>query len=164
MSTIFKINETDGTVIWRLGEKRSNFVLGPNVTLGFQHNARYLKDSTGSSEVILLFDNSVYGSKARGGGKKEIHLYRFSQGKYIRLDYKLKTATLEHVFHPPNNFILLYLQRSLQTFSNANVLIGWGSEGQITKYLPSNEPVFHAFLDGNYLQDKVQNYRAFWYN
>lgn len=44
------------------------------------------------------------------------------------------------------------------------MLIGWGSEGQITEYLPSGEPVFHAFLDGGFLQDKVQNYRTFRYN
>ena len=161
LSTIFKINGTDGTVIWRLGGKRSDFVLGPNVTFGFQHHARYLKDRTGSSEVISLFDNSVYGSEAGGGGEKEVHLYRFSRGKYIRLDYESKTATLERVFHPPNNSILSYSQGSLQTLPNANVLIGWGSEGQITEYSPSGDPVFHAFLDGGYLQDKVQNYRAF---
>lgn len=45
-STIYKINGTGGTVIWRLGGKRSDFVLGPNVTFGFQHHARYMKDDT----------------------------------------------------------------------------------------------------------------------
>lgn len=41
------------------------------------------------------------------------------------------------------------------------MLIGWGSEGQITEYLPDGKLVFHAFLDGGFLQDKVQNYRTF---
>ncbi|MCJ1268423.1 hypothetical protein MMC22_008311 [Lobaria immixta] len=163
-STIYKINGTDGTVIWRLGGKRSDFVLGPNVTFGFQHHARYVKDGTGSLEVISLFDNSVYGSEAGGGGDKEVHLYPFSRGKYIRLNYESKTATLEHVLHPPNNSILPFSQGSLQTLPNTNVLIGWGSEGQITEYSPDGEPVFHAFLDCGFLQDKVQNYRTFRYN
>lgn len=163
-STIYKINGTDGTVVWRLGGKHSDFVLGPNVTFGFQHHARYLKDDSGSGEVISLFDNSVYGSEAGGGGDKAVHLYPFSRGKYIRLNHRSKTATLERVFHPPNNSILSFSQGSLQTLPNANVLIGWGSEGQITEYSPDGEPIFHAFLDGGFLQDKVQNYRSFRYN
>ena len=163
-STIYKINGTDGTVIWRLGGKRSDFVLGPNVTFGFQHHARYIKEGTGSSEVISLFDNSVYGSEAGGGGDKVVHLYPFSRGKYIRLNYEAMTATLERVFHPPKDSILSYSQGSLQTLPNANVLIGWGSQGQITEYSPDGERIFHAFLDGGFLQDKVQNYRAFRYN
>ena len=114
--------------------------------------------------MVSLFDNSVYGSEAGGGGDKEVHLYPFSRGKYIRLDYESKTATLERVFHPPNNSILSFSQGSLQTLPNANVLIGWGSEGQITEYSPDGEPVFHALLHGGFLQKKVQKYRAFRYN
>ena len=163
-STIYKINGTDGTVIWRLGGKRSDFMLGPNVTFGFQHHARYMEVGNGPSEVLSLFDNSVYGSEAGGGGDKEVRLYPFSRGKYIRLDYESKVATLERVFHPPHNSILSFSQGSLQTLPNANVLIGWGSEGQITEYSPDGDPVFHAFLDSGFLHDKVQNYRAFRYN
>lgn len=115
-------------------------------------------------ELISLFDNSVYGSETGGGGDKAVHLYPFSRGKYIRLNYESKTATLERVFHPPNNCILSFSQGSLQTLPKANVLIGWGSEGQITEYSPDGELIFHAFLDGGFLQDKVQNYRSFRYN
>lgn len=163
-STIYKINGTDGTVIWRLGGNYSDFVLGPEVKFGFQHHARYIEGGNKSVDVISLFDNSVHGSEAGGGGKKEVHLYPFSRGKYIKLDYESKTATLERVFRPPNNSILSFSQGSLQTLPNANVLIGWGSEGQTTEYSPDGEPVFHAFLDSGFLQDKVQNYRAFRYN
>ena len=162
-STIYKINGTDETVIWRLGGKHSDFVLGPNVTFGFQHHARYVNEGPGS-DLISLFDNSVYGSKAGGGGDKEVRLAPFSRGKYIRLDYESKRATLERVQHPPNNSILSFSQGSLQMLPNANVLIGWGSEGQITEYSPNDEPVFHAYLASGFLQKKVQNYRAFRYN
>ena len=41
-STIYKINGTDGTVIWRLGGNHSDFVLGTDVPFGFQHHARYM--------------------------------------------------------------------------------------------------------------------------
>ncbi|CAI6079220.1 unnamed protein product [Clonostachys chloroleuca] len=163
-STLYKINGTDGSVIWRLGGQNSDFTLGPNVTFGFQHHARYLSGHHDAVETISLFDNSVYGSESGGGGDKEVHLYPFSRGKYIELNHRAKTATLVKAFHPPNDSILAKSQGSLQTLPNHNVLINWGSEGQITEYSPDGTPIFHAFLDSGFLQDKIQNYRAFRYN
>ncbi|SCV37120.1 uncharacterized protein FFB14_06437 [Fusarium fujikuroi] len=164
-STIYKINGTDGSIIWRLGGRFSDFTLGDNVTFGFQHHARYLKGGSGeSTEIISLFDNSVYGSESAGGGDKEVHLYPYSRGKYIKLDHAAHTATLELAFLPPQGPILSKSQGSLQTLPNGNALINWGSEGQITEYSSNGEPVFHAFLDSGLLQDKLQNYRAFRYN
>ncbi|KAM4059064.1 arylsulfotransferase (ASST) domain-containing protein [Hirsutella rhossiliensis] len=34
-STVFKINDTDGGIIWRLGGSRTDFELGPDVEFGF---------------------------------------------------------------------------------------------------------------------------------
>lgn len=164
-STIYKINGTDGSIIWRLGGRFSDFTLGDNVTFGFQHHARYLKGGSGeSTEIISLFDNSVYESESAGGGDKEVHLYPYSRGKYIKLDHVAHTATLELAFLPPQGPILSKSQGSLQTLPNGNALINWSSEGQITEYSSNGEPVFHAFLDSGLLQDKLQNYRAFRYN
>ncbi|KAF5710531.1 hypothetical protein FMUND_9454 [Fusarium mundagurra] len=164
-STIYKINGEDGSIIWRLGGRLSDFTLGPNVTFGFQHHARYLEGGSGeSTEIISLFDNSVYGSESAGGGDKEVHLYPYSRGKYIKLNHATHTATLELAFLPPQSPILAKSQGSLQTLPNGNALINWGSEGQITEYSSSGKPVFHAFLDSGFLQDKLQNYRAFRYN
>lgn len=164
-STIYKINGTDGSIIWRLGGKQSDFELGPNVAFGFQHHARYLhEDVNGPVQVISLFDNSVYGSESAGGGDKEIHLFPYSRGKYIRLDEDSKTATLGLAFLPPTEPILAKSQGSLQTLPGGNALINWGSEGQISEYIADGTPVFHAFLDSGFLQDNLQNYRAFRYN
>ena len=44
------------------------------------------------------------------------------------------------------------------------MLVGWGSEGQVTEYRAGGEPVFHAFLDSGERQIGLQNYRAFRYN
>ena len=37
-STVYKIDRRTGTVIWRLGGKRSDFNLGPGVRFWYQHN------------------------------------------------------------------------------------------------------------------------------
>jgi hypothetical protein len=163
-STILKINGTDGSVIWRLGGRHSNFSLGTDVAFGFQHHARYLPGGNETHNVISLFDNSVYGSESAGGGEKEVRLFPFSRGKYIALDHVAKTATLVKAFHPPDDSILAKSQGSLQTLPNGNALINWGSEGQVTEYSPDGEIIFHMFLGSGFLQDKLQNYRAFRYN
>lgn len=163
-STIYKINGTDGSIIWRLGGKFSDFALGPEVEFGFQHHARYLTSPTSAgNDTISLFDNSVYGAESAGGVEKEVRLYPYSRGKYIELDHERKTATLVKVFRPPGD-LLAKSQGSLQTLPNSNVLINWGSEGAITEFMADGTPVFHSFLDSGSLQDGVQNYRAFRYN
>jgi hypothetical protein len=135
------------------------------VEFGFQHHARYLNDydPKTQTETISLFDNSFYGSESGGGGDKQVQIYPYSRGKYIRLNYKNKNATLVTAFIPPNG-IIAKSQGSLQTLPNHNVLINWGSEGVITEYTPEGVPVLHAHLDSGILQDGVQNYRAFRFN
>ncbi|KAL1887497.1 hypothetical protein Sste5346_010196 [Sporothrix stenoceras] len=173
-STIFKINGTDGSVIWRLGGNRSDFTLGDGVRFGFQHHARYFnEDPQGSGEVISLFDNSVYGSESAGNGN-EIRINPYSRGKYIKLDHVAKTASLVRAIEPPSVAvpdlskgdppILTKSQGSLQSLPNGGDFVNWGSEGQITECDADGTPIFHAFFGKDFLRDKLQNYRAFRYN
>lgn len=163
ISTIFKINGTDGSIIWRLGGNKTDFALGSEVEFGFQHHARYLQGSNDSITMISLFDNSYYGSEDSTNGT-DVQIYPFSRGKYIAIDHAAKTAELVQAFHPPGNAILTKSQGSLQTLPSGNVLINWGSEGQITEYLANGTIIFHAHLDSNPLAENVQNYRGFRYH
>lgn len=173
-STIFKINGTDGAVIWRLGGNHSDFALGEGVRFGFQHHARYfVEDPLGSGEVISLFDNSVYGSESAGNGN-EIRINPYSRGKYIRLDHVANKATLVRALEPPavvvpdlavgDPPILTKSQGSLQSLPGSGDFVNWGSEGQITEYDAQGTPIFHAFLGQGFLRDRLQNYRAFRFN
>lgn len=163
-STIYKINGTDGSIIWRLGGTKSDFVLGQDVPFGFQHHARYLPAINASTEVISLFDNSFYGSES-AGGDKAIRLHPFSRGKYIALNHESGLATLLTAFHPPKNSILSKSQGSLQTLPGGGALLNWGSEGQLTEYTSKGDIAFHAgFGDGPLGEMEQHNYRAFRYN
>ncbi|KAI2814154.1 hypothetical protein CBS115989_8778 [Aspergillus niger] len=161
-STVYKINSTDGSVIWRLGGSRSDFTLGPEVEFGFQHHARLLNqvDNSGVT-TITLFDNAVYGSESGGGGDKEVQIYPYSRGKILKLDHHNRHAALESSFIPPD-LLLVKSQGSLQTLPNGNVFINWGSEGAVTEFSSDGEPLYHAYLDSRPLsRGDVQNYRAF---
>jgi hypothetical protein len=163
ISTIFKINGTDGSVIWRLGGNKTDFALGPEVEFGFQHHARYLQGSNDSVTLISLFDNSFYGSET-SAQDMNVQIYPYSRGKYIAIDHVNSSASLLQAFHPPDDAILTKSQGSLQTVPCGNVLINWGSEGQITEYLSNGTIIFHAHLDSGHLASNVQNYRGFRYH
>ncbi|CAK7219945.1 hypothetical protein SEUCBS140593_004066 [Sporothrix eucalyptigena] len=173
-STIFKINGTDGSVIWRLGGNHSDFELGEGVRFGFQHHARYfVEEPKGERDVLSLFDNSVYGSESAGTGN-EIRVNPYTRGKYISLDHVNKTATLVRALEPPavsapefakgDPPILTKSQGSLQSLPGGGDFINWGSEGQITEYDREGVPIFHAFLGRDFLRERLQNYRAFRFN
>ncbi|KAI1870159.1 hypothetical protein JX265_006329 [Neoarthrinium moseri] len=141
-STVYKINGTDGSILWRLGGKTSDFDLGPGVEFAFQHHARYVP---GAPDTISLFDNSA------GAG---------SAGKIIHLDFDKWEATLIQAFNPPHP-ILAFSQGSTQILPNGNALVNWGSANQVTEFSSHGEVLFHAFLESGTRQDDTQNYRAF---
>lgn len=157
---VYKINGTTGEVIWRLGGRRSDFVLGPNVPFCFQHHARFVKQSS-SEEVISIFDNSAHGTE--NGGGNEVHKNKFSQGKIITVNKDSWTARIIAAFQPPDG-LLAKSQGSTQLLPNGNALVNWGSEGAMTEFRGDGTPIFHAYMDSDFLGEGVENYRAFRYN
>ena len=171
-STIYKINGTDGSIIWRLGGRNSTFALGEGVRFGFQHHARYaVEDPAGQRDTISLFDNSVYGSESAGDGN-QVRVNPYSSGKYIQIDHVARTATLVRKLEPVSVLgqapgdapILTKSQGSLQSLAGGGDFVNWGSEGQMTEYGADGKAVFHAFLGRGWLRERLQNYRAFRYN
>lgn len=152
-----KINGTTGEIIWRLGGKRSDFDLGPNVAFCFQHHARFLSQSD-HEETISLFDNAAHGTE--NGHGSELHTNPFSQGKIIHVNTASWKASIVQAFAPPDG-LLAKSQGSTQILPNGNALVNWGSEGAMTEYTPDGTAIFHAYMDSDFLGVGVQNYRAF---
>ncbi|KAK5656723.1 hypothetical protein OQA88_4271 [Cercophora sp. LCS_1] len=161
---IVKINGTDGSIIWRLNGKRSDFTIPDNAKFCFQHHARWLsQDSTNGIEIISLYDNAAHGSEHGTG--REVHTADQSSGKILRLDTNKWTAELVQGYYPPKGYKLLSKsQGSTQVLPSGNVLVNWGSEGAVTEYTQDGTPVFHAWVESGYLGLGVENYRAFKFN
>ncbi|KAL3428522.1 hypothetical protein PVAG01_02031 [Phlyctema vagabunda] len=161
-NAVYKINGTNGDLIWQLGGKSSDFALGDQVKFAFQHHARYLeKSKDGTKEAISLYDNSAHGTESGHGD--EVHFYKYSRGKIIEVDTNTWKAKLVQSFNPPDN-LLSKSQGSTQILPNGNALVNWGSEGAVTEFRPDGTPIFHAYFDSGYLGLGVENYRAFRYN
>jgi hypothetical protein len=158
--SVHKINGSDGSIVWRLGGKRSDFKLGKDAEFCFQHHARFL-DQHDDIEVISLYDNSAHGTETGRG--KEIHTAPTSSGKILHLNTTSWTATLVQGYYPPDG-LLSKSQGSTQVLPNKNVLVNWGSEGALTEFSPNGTAIFHAYVDSGFLGIGAQNYRAYRYN
>ena len=157
---VHKINGTDGSIIWRLNGKKSDFKMTNGTKFCFQHHARWLKQE-GDIEIISLYDNSAHGTEHGGGS--EVHTAPTSSGKILKLDTRSWTATLVGGYFPPDN-LLSKSQGSTQVLPNGNVLVGWGSEGAVTEFSADGTPLLHVYMDSGALGAGVENYRAFRYN
>ena len=158
--SIHKINGSDGSILWRLGGKRSSFKLEDGVDFCFQHHARFLTHDE-DSVTISLYDNSAHGSESGGG--HVVRTARTSSGKILKLNTTSMIASLVQAYYPPDD-LLSKSQGSTQVLPTGNVLVNWGSEGAMTEFLPNGTAIFHAYMDSGDLATGVQNYRAFKYD
>ncbi|HEU5278041.1 MAG TPA: arylsulfotransferase family protein [Gaiellaceae bacterium] len=138
--TVYKISRRTGRILWRLGGKRSDFVLGRGARFAWQHDARRRTDG-----ALTLFDNSA-GPRVRTQ----------SRGLVLRLNTKRMRATVvrNFVHRPP---IVAVDQGNMQHLPNGNYLVGWGHEPRFTEFGPRGTIVF----DGRFGRGRVDSYRAY---
>ncbi|PLB51366.1 hypothetical protein P170DRAFT_474908 [Aspergillus steynii IBT 23096] len=145
-STIYKVNGTDGSIIWKLGGNSSTFKQVGNWKFGYQHHARWLSHKQGSAiERFSLFDNSAGGV---------VHYNNVSSAVIIQLNHTDNTATIERKASAPYG-LSARSQGNAQLLPNDHFFVGWGSAGAFTEFGPSDEVLYHAFIE-----DGV-SYRAF---
>jgi hypothetical protein len=138
--TIYKINRRTGSIMWRLGGKRSDFELGRGVRFGWQHDVRRQPDGT-----LTMFDNEAAPK-----------LRRQSRGLVLRIDERRKTATVVHSFvHSPP--LVAVDQGNMQKLPDGNYLVGWGHEPYVTEFGPHGK----TLLDLRFGRSGVDSYRAY---
>lgn len=146
-STIFKINGTDGSIIWRLGGKYPSFSQTGNWTFGFQHHTRWHPQlSQPGTEVISFFDNS---------GDATITYNDVSRALVVQLNHTDNTATVLRKAAAPYD-LQAQSQGNTQLFSDDRIFVNWGSEGAFTEFGADNEILYHAFI-----QTGSVSYRGF---
>ncbi|KPM37904.1 hypothetical protein AK830_g8666 [Neonectria ditissima] len=157
---VHKIDGSDGSIIWRLHGKRSDFAMADGTAFCFQHHARWLAQHD-DVEVISLYDNSAHGTEHAGG--HQVHTAPTSSAKILRLNTTAWTADLVAAYFPPDG-LRSKSQGSTQVLPGGNVLVGWGSEGALTEFAADGTPIFHTYVDSGDLGLGAENYRAFRYN
>ena len=115
--TIYAIDRTTGEVNWRMGGKRSQFMVASDARFAWQHHVR--KHDGG---LFTVFNNNTNTQRT---------LAR-SAGLFLNVDETARTVTLRHRYGPTNR--LTDAEGSLQALSNGNVLIGWGTDPFVDEY------------------------------
>ncbi len=136
---VYKVDRETGEVLWRLGGKQSDFVMGPGTKTAFQHDARRQRDGT-----ITIFDN---------GAHPRVH--DESRAFSLGLDEEKMSAILLREYTSPEK-IVATSQGNAQVLPNGNVFVGWGSEPYFSEFSHDGELLSTArFPPG------VESYRAF---
>jgi Arylsulfotransferase (ASST) len=141
---LYDLSVHTGTVIWRLGGKKSSFALGAGVQFAWQHDARMLPNGE-----ISLFDDE---------GAPPIHPP--TRGEFIRLDAKAKAATLAGQLVRTSGPLITSSQGDVQALPNGNWMLGWGGLPNFTEFNSEGQIV----LDGQFPsgEDSYRVYREPW--
>jgi hypothetical protein len=143
-STVYKVDRRTGRVIWRLGGKRSNFILGPNVYFAYQHNAEPV-----GAHTVRIFDNHSHGQPGQPD----------SRVIWVRLDPRTRRATLERAIAHPSP-MTAGSQGNAQVLRDGHVFVGWGSLGRVSEFNRAGRLLFDATLPSGY--ETYRAYRAHW--
>lgn len=157
MATVYKLNGTNGHVIWQLGGLHGGsdfeFENPENDLFGYQHHARFRgRSADGSVEYISLFDNGAHSAAVK--------THPLSRASVYKLDYNTGKATAIRSYEAPDG-LSAATQGSTQLLDNGNVFVNWGQAGAITEFAEDGEVLFHAYLDSAPDGRLVQSYRGF---
>lgn len=137
---VYDINQATGKILWVLGGKHSTFKIGRGANFSWQHDAHMLPNGD-----ITLFDD--------GAGYKRTE--KESRGLELHLNMRSKQATLVHQYaHVPP--VSSNGEGSMQTLSNGNVFVGFGSNPYFAEFTQSGRQVFSGSF-----HYPVEFYRAF---
>ena len=156
VGTVFNINATDGSIIWRLQAGGDSDFHCERFNFSFQHDAQ-IRAENETSMTISLFDNASNGYNATAA---------YSSGKLIEIDYISRTARLvaPPTYYPLDQQALLSVsQGNMQFLDNGNIFQGYGSWPFISEHAPDGTAIWTANFGPE--QNLVMNYRAksgFW--
>jgi hypothetical protein len=126
--TVYKVNRTTGSIIWRLGGKKSDFALGPGLPFAWQHDVEAVDAST-----IRIFDNESDGAP----------VLPYSRVIWVSHDDLAMTATItQSIVHPAQLSVLA--EGSAQSLGNGDTFVEWGIVGRISEFNSAGQLVFDA--------------------
>ncbi len=141
-AAIYKVNRQSGEIVWQLHGKRSDFTVAEDARFNWQHDAHLRENGE-----LTLFDNHEVNPPE---GEET-----WSRGLVLDLDMETMTATVAREYIHPER-ILARSQANMQTLSNGNVFIGWGSAPDFSEFTPDGELIFNGRFP-----ESAQSYRAY---
>ncbi|KAJ6540340.1 ASST-domain-containing protein [Mycena capillaripes] len=153
--TIYKIDK-NGTIIWRLGGKQSDFTaIGNNTEFHWQHHARWRNDET----QISLFDDGAAVILQTVVVNEPV-----ASGKFLNVDQKAMTVSLAKRYLPSPNTGPSLAAGSTEPFGDT-VSVGYGNNAWVTVHNASTEAILLSAVIGpnnaSLWLGGIANYRVF---
>jgi hypothetical protein len=126
-------------VRWRLGGRKSDFMMESGAQFFWQHHARLH-----SGGLLSLFDDGAAPAEERQ-----------SRGLILKLDTATRTAALHRQYTHPHRRLLATAMGSVQMLADGRVLVGWGTEPYFSEFSADGT----LLLDGEVAADSP-TYRA----
>jgi len=150
MHAIYAVSKQSGSVLWRLGGKRSDFAMGPGARFAFQHDAVWMSGGAlRRSATISLFDNEATPPQADQ-----------SRGLVLRLDMSARAARVVREYRHPDR-LLSIAEGNLQTLPGGNVFLGWGPERHVSELSRDGRLLFDLVVPPR--ADSYQAFRFPWH-
>ncbi|MCJ1284523.1 hypothetical protein MMC26_003856 [Xylographa opegraphella] len=158
--TVYRINGTDGSIVWQLNGMTSDFT--QDFTFDFQHNAR-VRNENGSTVVISVYDNGSDDLPPSTGTSKPGY-EQYSAGKVLSVDTSANTSTLLEWYISPDKQ-LSNSQGDLQYLPNGNKFMGMGDLPFAVEFTDNStgnaSVVYYAHLENDNNTDTFSSYRNF---
>ncbi|KKK16333.1 hypothetical protein ARAM_007586, partial [Aspergillus rambellii] len=145
-STIYYISGQDGSIVWRLGGKRSDFAL--DFTFSKQHHARFV-ESNGTHHLISFLNN------ASDEAEQEENV---SSALFVQIDTTATpmTATLVKRIERPDGG-LTRLRGNVQSLGNGNTFVGWSEWGYQSEHDADGE----LLMEAKFASTRFSSYRSY---
>ncbi|KAK3672892.1 hypothetical protein LTR78_007245 [Recurvomyces mirabilis] len=151
-STIYYINATDQSIIWRLSFLGESEFSCTNFNFSFQHDAR-IRSQTDTSMDLTMFDNA-HNCLASTDVQ--------SSGRFITIDFANGTATETRRTLAPDGGIASCSQGNTQVLDNGHVFNGWGDKAVFSEVDDDNNIVLAGEYTNTANTDSTaMSYRAF---
>ncbi|KAJ7021194.1 ASST-domain-containing protein, partial [Mycena alexandri] len=150
--TIYKIDR-NGTIIWRLGGRLTDFTPEGNETFfNWQHHARWRNNET----QISLFDDG-----AAVLPQVDIVNEIVASGKFLNVDQNAMTVSLANRYLPSPNSAFSLAEGSTEPYGNT-VVVGYGLHPWVTVHdVDTQDVIFSAVIGPNATVAGISNYRVF---
>jgi hypothetical protein len=150
---LYKISHKDGSIIWRLGGTKSDFVHIDDFRFTRQHMVRY-RGGNSTHTILSILDNAKGQEKFRGPS------HPFSRGLIIALDESSTPMTAEIIGqydHPDGPGNHAHRRGGCQILPNGNVFMGWSEQALMSEHAADGTILMQARLQPEWMG----SYRAF---
>jgi Arylsulfotransferase (ASST) len=137
--TVYKVSKKNGSIVWRMGGKKSDFSFGLRSRFFWQHHVR-----THGHGKLTVFDN--------GNSARDMH----SRALILHVDTATMHVRLRRAYVHPGTVVFAATAGSAQTLPDGGMFVGWGAQPRFSQFFPDGR----LLLDGM-MASGASSYRAF---